>query len=239
MHSPALTVRRAGQLICALAALALGALVVASSAGASTLYACVNKRTGAARLFAYKPKCKRGQARLSWNTQGPAGRNGANGKNGATGKTGPGGKTGAQGLIGPSGAVGGYAASEPASVEFTGKKEAARVTVLTNTLTAGSYLVFAKTVVSSSATSPTRAAGVCELLEGTAPIDTSGWDTELAMVLSGSYISEATLSLEAAVSLKATTALSIVCSDLSPDEAGLKVGAASSQLVAVRTTGNS
>jgi hypothetical protein len=239
MHSPALAQHRAVKSASALAVIVLAALGVASSAGASTLYACVNKRTGAARLFSYKPRCKRGQERLSWNTVGPAGKNGANGKNGATGKAGPTGKTGNPGSSGTNGAVAGYSASQPASVEFTGKKEAARVTVLTKTVNAGNYLVFAKTVVSASASSPTRAAGVCELLEGTSTIDTSGWDTELAPVISGSDISEEPLSLEAAVSLKATTALSLVCSDLSPDEDGLKIGAAFSQLLAVQTNQNS
>jgi hypothetical protein len=238
MRSPALTSRRTGQLACALAALAFVALAVASSAGASTLYACVNKRTGAARLFAYKPQCKRGQARLSWNTQGPAGRNGANGKNGATGKNGSNGKNGTNGTNGTSGtngAVNGYSASGPESVAFTGGKEA---TILTKSLPAGNYIVTAKTVLSATATTTgIRAVAACELLDGGPPLDRSGWDAELAED-SGTSIGETTLSLEAAVSLKATTVISLVCSDLSSDEHEKKIAAASSQIVAVQTTQN-
>ncbi|MGD0453645.1 MAG: collagen-like protein [Solirubrobacteraceae bacterium] len=220
----------------AVATLALAALVSPPPTSAATIYACVNKRTGAARLFYTKaPRCKRGQARLSWNTQGPAGRNGANGRNGATGKTGPTGKNGTNGINGSNGAVAGYSASEPAFMEFTGKKE---VTILAKTVPAGSYIVSAKTVLSSSATLGIRAAGVCELLDGGAVVDTSGWDAGLVQE-SAKYIGEATLSLQAAVSVKATTVLSLVCSDLSPDEDAQLIGATFSQIAAVQTTQNS
>ncbi len=220
----------------AVATLALAALASSPPASAQTIYACVNKRTGAARLYyTREPRCKRGQARLSWNTQGPAGRNGANGKNGATGKTGPTGKNGTNGTNGNNGAVAGYSASEPAFTEFTGKKE---VTILAKTVPAGSYVVSAKTVLSSSATLGIRAAGVCELLNGGAVVDTSGWDAGLVQE-STKYIGEATLSLQAAVSVKATTVLSLVCSDLSPDEDAQLIGAALSQIAAVQTTQNS
>jgi hypothetical protein len=237
MHSPAFASRRIGQLISVLVAIALIALAVASSAGASTLYACVNKRTGAARLFAYKPRCKRGQVRLSWNTQGPAGRNGVNGKNGATGKTGPAGKNGNPGSNGTNGAVGGFAASKSGSTEFTGDVEA---TILTKALNAGSYIVSAKTVVSSTATAAIKAAAVCELLDGGpgAVLDSAGWDTGLVQEVPGSFIGEATLSLEAAVTFKATTTVALVCTDRSPDKEGQKIGAAFSQIVAVQTTQN-
>jgi hypothetical protein len=237
MPSPALSIRRIGQLAVVLAALALLTLAVASSAGASTLYACVNKRTGAARLFSYKPRCKRGQERLSWNTEGPVGKNGANGKNGATGKTGPTGKTGNTGLAGTNGAVSGYSASKPESVEFTADKEA---TILTKALSAGSYIVSAKTVVSSTATAAIKAAAVCELLDGGpgAVVDTAGWDTELAQEIPSGFIGETTLSLEAAVTFKATATVSLVCIDRSPDKEGQKIGAAFSQIVAVQTSQN-
>jgi hypothetical protein len=236
MHSPALSIRRIGQLAVALAALALLTLAVASSAGASTLYACVNKRTGVARLFSYKPRCKRGQERLSWNTVGPAGKNGATGKNGAAGKNGSTGKEGPKGSTGPNGAVSGYSATKSEYTEFTASKEAPAV-ILTKSLDAGSYILSAKTVLSATANAPTRAAAACELLDGGPALDTSGWDAPLAED-SGKLIGETTLSLEGAVSLKATTVISLACTNLSPAEHELKIGAAFSQIVAVQTSQN-
>jgi len=229
--------RRLGNLAGALLALAFALLVLAPGASATTIYACVNKRTSAARIFTRKPRCRRNETRFVFGTQGPAGKNGANGKNGATGKTGPTGKTGTEGKAGPGGAVDGYSSSEPKSIEFTGKKE---VTILTKTVPAGSYVVSAKTVVSSAATAGIKAAGVCELLDGGpgAELDRSGWDAELAEVNPASFIGEATLSLQAAVTVKATTALSLVCSDLSPDEDAQTIAAASSQIAATQTTQN-
>jgi hypothetical protein len=224
MHSPVLS-RRLTSAVGMLVAAAFAALASAPSARAATIYACVNKRTGAVR----------GQARLSWNTQGHAGRNGANGKNGTNGKNGANGKNGTAGINGTNGVVAVYAASGSALVELTGKKG---VTVLTKTVPAGSYIVSVKTVVSSTATAPVRAASACELQDGSpGALDTAGWDTGLVSD-SGSFIGEATLSLQAVVSVKATTVLSLVCSDLSPDEGGQKIGAAFSQIAAVQTTQN-
>jgi hypothetical protein len=199
MNSPALSSRHAGQLVCVIAALALAALVVTPSAGAATLYACVNKRTGAARLFSYKPRCKRGQERLSWNTEGPE--------------------------------------SKAGYTEFTKKEEA---TILTKSLPAGNYIVSAKTVLSSSASAVVRVAAVCDLLDGGpgSVVDTSGWDAALVEELPGGFIGETTLSFEAAVSLSATASVSLVCTDRSPDKEGQKIGAASSQIVAVQTSQN-
>jgi len=98
---PTLSTRRAPVLLVAIGALLLAALATASQAGASTLYACV-KKNGNARIFSNKPKCKKGEKKLSWNIEGLAGKNGAsgaNGANGATGKEGPQGKTGPAGPL--------------------------------------------------------------------------------------------------------------------------------------------
>ncbi len=237
MHSRAIN-RRLTHLAAALVALTLLAVLLAPGARAATIYACVNKRTSAARIFTRKPRCRRNETRYVFSTQGPAGKNGTNGKNGATGKTGPTGKTGTSGGNGSNGAVAGYSASEPASIEFTGRKE---VTILTKTLPAGSYILVAKTVVSASATTAIKTTAACELLDGGpgALVDKSGWDAQLAEELPGSFIAEGTLSLQAAVTLKASAAVSIVCSDLSPDTDGQQLAAASSQIAAVQTTQNS
>jgi hypothetical protein len=239
MHSPVIS-RRLGSVTGALAVLVLAALAVAPQAGAATLYACVNKRTATARVFTHRPFCRRNERLVAWNAQGPAGKNGANGKTGATGRTGATGatgKTGATGSAGTNAADGGYVAGTAAFTEFTGKKEA---TIVSKALPAGSYIVMAKTVLSATATTAVRAAGVCQLLEGgpSAVVDTSGWDTGLAGE-SGSFLGEATISLEGAVTLKATTVVSLVCSDVSPSSSEPKIGASFSQIVAVQTTQNS
>jgi hypothetical protein len=87
------------------AALLVTAFAAASSADASTLYACV-KKNGTARIFTQKPKCKKGERKLSWNNPGPSGRNGLNGANGLNGVNGSIGKEGATGKEGKPGAPG-------------------------------------------------------------------------------------------------------------------------------------
>jgi len=88
--------RRGTVVLAASVALVLAALAAAPAADAATLYACV-KKSGSARMFTKKPKCKKGETKLSWNTQGAAGKDGVNGINGAAGKDGAIGKEGAPG----------------------------------------------------------------------------------------------------------------------------------------------
>jgi hypothetical protein len=92
--------RRAVALLAAGLPLA-GALAAAPQAAASPLYACV-KKGGDAHVFTKKPKCKKGEAKVSWNSVGPAGKNGANGSNGTNGTNGSNGSNGETGPIGPS-----------------------------------------------------------------------------------------------------------------------------------------
>jgi hypothetical protein len=85
----------------ATAALVLTALLaMPAGAGAATIYAC-KKPNGVIRLVGRRTRCRRGQTKLSWNTEGPAGRNGANGANGSNGANGG---TGPAGARGPAGA---------------------------------------------------------------------------------------------------------------------------------------
>lgn len=82
------SITRRGILMVAAAAVSLFAsLAAASQAGAATYYACV-KKNGSAHIYTKKPKCKKGESKLSWNNVGPAGRNGANGANGKNGANG-------------------------------------------------------------------------------------------------------------------------------------------------------
>ena len=86
-----------------IAAFLLSGLLGVSQAGASTLYACVKKKGGTARFVNARTNCRRGETKLSWNTQGVPGRNGSNGKNGAAGKNGTNGKNGTDGKAGTNG----------------------------------------------------------------------------------------------------------------------------------------
>ncbi|MGA8353130.1 MAG: hypothetical protein WB698_03070 [Solirubrobacteraceae bacterium] len=71
------------------ASLLLIALGTAASASAATIYACQKKKGGTIRIVSAKTKCnKKTEKKISWNTEGPAGKNGSNGANGANGKEG-------------------------------------------------------------------------------------------------------------------------------------------------------
>ena len=65
-----------GAVFAVVGVLLLAAVATAPRSDASTLYACV-KKSGAARILTKKPRCKRDETKLSWNTTGPPGQNGA------------------------------------------------------------------------------------------------------------------------------------------------------------------
>jgi hypothetical protein len=80
----------------ACAVLLLGVLATAPPSHAATLYACV-KRNGDAHIYTHKPRCRRGQRRISWGSSGPAGKSGepgSKGDPGSRGEAGAGGETG-------------------------------------------------------------------------------------------------------------------------------------------------
>src|SRR6185312_9815752 len=108
------TGRRAMLAAATAGAFLISALAVVPQASASTLYACV-KKNGSAHIYAKKPKCKKGESKLSWNTAGPAG---SPGSPGSAGKDGAGGKDGAAGKNGLDGTAVAYA-----EVSSTGKLE--------------------------------------------------------------------------------------------------------------------
>src|SRR5947199_6803502 len=112
----------------ALAVAALWLLTIfgaAPEARASTLYACV-KKGGTGRLFTKKPKCRRGESKISWNGAGVAGKNGLTGASGLNGTTGAAGGQGAQGVTGATGASG--AAGATGATGATGPTGAGGVT---------------------------------------------------------------------------------------------------------------
>ncbi len=119
--------------------LAMWALSGVSAAGAITLNACVNKKSGVARLYAGRHKCRKSERSLALSTQGPAG---APGLKGAPGATGARGATGSAGANGTNGAVAGYSAQlGTGHVTITGTTEAEPTTILSRTLPPGNFVV--------------------------------------------------------------------------------------------------
>jgi hypothetical protein len=76
----------------------LAALAVASSAHATTYYACVKKKGGSIRLVSRGARCKRSERKISFSSQGAPGNKGSTGSRGPTGKNGNNGTNGATGF---------------------------------------------------------------------------------------------------------------------------------------------
>jgi hypothetical protein len=87
------------------AALSLGAVAYADSAGTQIIYSCVNKTTGVIR-YVPKKKCASNEKSLSWNVSGRTGKEGPQGVQGARGLNGEAGATGADGAKGDTGSIG-------------------------------------------------------------------------------------------------------------------------------------
>jgi hypothetical protein len=216
----------AGAAAAAAAALILLLLATSASAQASTIYACVKKKGGVARVVSKAAKCKKGETKRSWNTngavgaRGAAGVTGASGLNGVSGANGVTGATGATGPTGAGGAVGGYSVHQVAAkrVAFTSGTEVSPTTILSRELPAGNYLVNAKVELELSNTKAGGQAGLaCNLVDtpsegGTPTSDTAGWTTPLDVQFSSFYVGNNTLPLALAVSSAAhSSAISVVC----------------------------
>lgn len=81
--------KKLAALVCGTALVAGGMVVAtpASPAGAATVKACVNKKSGDIRFLTgtKKRKCKKGWKKITWNQQGAQGPQGPQGNTGATG----------------------------------------------------------------------------------------------------------------------------------------------------------
>jgi hypothetical protein len=97
------THRRLAAVALSLALLSALLLAATSSAGAATLNACKNKKTGAIRVVGAKAKCKKSEARLSWSTSGEKGAAGSKGDKGDKGDAGAKGEKGDTGAKGDKG----------------------------------------------------------------------------------------------------------------------------------------
>jgi hypothetical protein len=208
-------------------ALLLAAFAVAPQADAATIYACVKKGTGAARIVSKKSKCKKSESKLSWSTEGPAGRSGANGANGANGKEGSAGKDGANGAV----AV--YAATRLTTAALS----ASEVEVLGKSLPAGHYLASAKVLTRAFAAGGGFLAVRCELWDkGTeTTLDEAEWAGGLAEFKAGEFGGAATLPLQAAFSTAGSDEIQVWC-ETTANGASASANAENTQIAAVQTS---
>jgi hypothetical protein len=86
--------------VAGIAGVLLATLAIAPVAHAATFYACVKKKGGSIRLASRTARCKRGERKISFNSEGPPGRNGLNGRNGRNGSNGLNGINGVNGMAG-------------------------------------------------------------------------------------------------------------------------------------------
>ena len=204
-------------------------LVAASQADAANVYACV-KKNGSARISTKKPKCKKGETRLSWNTL--SGKSGLNGRDGANGKSG---SPGTDGTAGVNGAVAGYAAAQSGEVDMTAEKA---VVVVSKTLPAGHYLVSAKVETSAVAKGAGLVETECALSDEGNPLDGSLWLASLS-ALAGKFFGESALPLLAVLNTNAPSMLSLTCRTLLNTASEDKITASKGQLLAIQTSSNS
>jgi hypothetical protein len=208
------------------------ASAVAPVAGATTIHACVSKKSGAMRIVSAKAKCKRGEHKLSW---------------GSTGPTGPAGAAGATGAVGAPGAngVGVDFASENAGPVSLAEGEKGAV-VVAETIPAGSYFASAKTViVATKGKSGVSVGVVCELVDTTGTpaiveipdaLDESIWFQGLSQ--SGSeWEAVTTLALQGQLTTTEATTVALVCLPaVGSKEATVLAGDA--EVSALQTTAN-
>ncbi len=242
--------------LAAIGGLLLAAFAAAPQAEASTIYACVKKPSGTARIVTGKVKCKKGESKLSWNTEGIMGKNGANGTNGTNGAAGANGATGANGTNGTNGtdgtngAVGGFSVTHTGTegVNFTTGSEGSPTTIVSRTLPAGNYIVNAKVELLLADSKTGGFASVnCKLLDapsggGAAASDSSTWATLINFPFIFFDLAQNTLPFSLAVnSASHSSTISVACyMPIKEANGGTLTGEANNAVItAVQTTTNS
>jgi hypothetical protein len=203
-------------------ALIAGVFGGAIPADGSTLYACVKKH-GSAHLFGKKPKCHKGESKLTWNTPGPAG---ANGTSGANGK---------DGAPGTNGAVAGYFTGASGPLAMPLEKE---ITIASKKLPAGNYLITGKAVIEATAETAGLIGAGCELKVGATSLDNSFFDTSTAVLGGKLAFAVIPVTVVAAISPSTSTTVDLVCHNFFNVPAAT-VQAVNWGLLAVQTSSNS
>jgi hypothetical protein len=221
--------------------LLLPSLVIpaASSAATTTVYACVSKKNGDARLFTRKPRCKRREHLLSWGIAGPAG---------SAGPTGPSGASGSNGL---NGAVAGFSASDTSetAVKLEATSEDAQATIVSKEVPAGSFLVEGSVDLEAVSGKPgALVADECELTDTPAgAAATSGpigfWASLLDVKASLFYYAAGTMPVELAFSSVTPSVIALRCYQYqfeAPEaESQFESVAGQASILAVQTSSNS
>jgi hypothetical protein len=223
-------IQRGTVALAAAGALMLATFAAAPQADASTLYACV-KKNGTARFVSKKVKCKKGETKLSWNTEGPAGKNGTNGANGTNGTNGTNGKDGGPGL---NGAVAGYSVSQSGFIDITAEEQL----IISKTLPAGHYLVSAKVETSAAGKSAGLIETKCELFDGSL-LDESQWIGVTSEFIAGTFLASSTLPMQTVLDVTKPTTVQVWCETQLNKVISGEVTASKGQLFAVQTSSNS
>lgn len=222
--------------ICVTAAVSLLVPAAASAAGATTIYTCVSKKSGAMRVVSAKTKCRHGEHRLSWNAAGPAGTHGAAGAPGSPGVAGTNGTNG----------VGVDYATSKGSNEAVHLASGGEDVVLSKTLPAGSYFVTAQTTLLVAEAKSTAfvviacgiadSAGTPAILEPAGKaLDESVWLQDLIKTGSSTeYGADTDMALQAQLT---TTTLALICAPIEGATEGL-TEAFDPQLSALQMTAN-
>jgi hypothetical protein len=214
--------------------LGLAMLVLAlavSTAGAATIHACVNKRTGSVRFVGSKTTCRKSERRAAWSTVGPAG------------PLGPAGPPGAAGTPGTNGVGADYG-----NASFGLRPLEADTLVIAKSIPAGSYFVSAKLVLGASEAKKAVFVGViCELVDtpGTPvavefekALDVGEWAQGLSeSEVKGEFTGATTIQLQGQLTTTEPTSLGLVCAALAGSKEA-KIEAFASQISALQTTAN-
>jgi hypothetical protein len=174
---------------------------------------------------------------------GVAGTKGATGASGAAGPAGATGETGAVGPTGAGGAVGGYSASNAGPVNFTLSKSGTPAPILTKEgIPAGSFIVYAKLVVTASDSEPGATwLAECTLTDKPGTVEDTAAATGLVAADHSLDNSETTLSLGMAVATTGVSKLTLACANASNSSTtgSFTLKAAYASITAVQTTQNS
>jgi hypothetical protein len=218
-------------------ALAVSAIAVAATAAgeaqAATIHACVKPRSGATRIVGVKARCRHGEQKLSWNTNGPQGKSGPAGAPGAAGTpgatgTGPAFVTGAaETIITEAPSVMFAATIPPGSYVLSGS-----VTVTAGATTAGTLVDAGCFAVDIPGTSLTTGD-----LAGKA-IQTEGfgiWESPLAQESVTKFRAVSTMMVAGTIESKVTSTMGVTCDDVDTS-AGVTVKAVVAELFATQVS---
>ena len=230
------SLRRVLMALMAATAVIVGVLGGASSASANTLYACV-KKSGSAHVYAKKPKCKKGESKLSWNTKGAAGSNGANGKNGNNGSNGSNGSNGANGA-GP-----GFGAVQTSELNITNAESFTQVPGLTKSLPVGNFIAAGNVeVVASSKNEKEEVNAVCEMVNtptSGAPLVQEGrfesWTNNTLIIFIFIHVTAGEIPFHMAIANTVPSTLAIKCAEIGRGEE-VTMTAAHGAMVAVQVS---